>query len=478
MTFIKKYTLLFLCVYLLRTDGLQAIQVKNDTVAWEQYISLQSMTALTAGALLYNCIMIPRDLTFQGVSEKTAQDALKNSQYITVYSPGQASDDDNEIQKIANTIEHTIITLDRYYLSQGSLILLFDQAIKLSPCVIYIISTIGPNGLMRSDSTGPIRSNNQDNKAFLKEMNYLQKTNNDSVVVFGHAKNNKLQSVHDIFAISFNIKNDCPSYQERVEFLSLLLSTDDALNLDAQDLARKTIAFSYQEMINFVQKIKNLAGTTTQSDDLNRHVAQARAEITRSQSVNADEQMHLYRTSVHEMGHAIVTAIYSWDFILHNVTATPQLQGCNNSLGSTQTTRNAVRYEHEDELILLYERNIMMLLAGKVAEQIVFGLPDGQELTAETGYADLVGHPGGARDDLNKANNIAQDIMRILRCSFKRFFYANNQDALMQDIYAKTLKLILSYKSKIEEGARLLEHQEFLPGSYVYQLVHGYNPYF
>lgn len=465
MTHIKKYTLWLVFIHCLYTGESQAVSSKSNPVVWEEYLSFQSAGLLTAGVLLYNLITTPRDMNFQIGNQTRAQAALKDSHNITVYYPC-ADHSNNALQELSNQTQLRVITLQENNTNRCSLILLFAQAIKLSPCIVYIER----NDTLQNFIDLPSDKYKPD---FLKEMLRLQKTDN-SVVVIGHAKNHNLQSINDIFTISFNIKNENPSYQERVEFLHILLSQEDTTELNIEDIAKQTIAFSYKEIINLIQTTKNLSLTQDAPTLHKHHVQQAYNEITTSQTIYKAQCINLYKTSIHEMGHALTTTLFSSQFILHNVTATPQLEKSSITMGSTQITRKAITYEYESELLPLYEHHIMILLAGKIAEQIVFGLPNNQELNIENGYADLINNPNGAQNDLYKARNIAQDMIDIVRHDlFQQLLYRQDQNILMKNIYAKTLKLILPYKNTIEETARLLEQHEFLPGSQIHKIVHG-----
>ncbi len=458
------------------------IKAEKIPVLLERCIPISSVAIASAMYIYALCYRdAQQDLHNQDLAcSRCIKDALdRMGQNIKVYNPKQGGQSKNNelLQNLANQANYPVIKIKEEDLingSESSVLLFFAQAKKLSPCIIYIekkaVVTQSIDDMLRdrmrdlSYKTYDYFYNKRDiayqkavcHELFTKEMQLLQEQTNQ-IVVLGIAKNNIIKSSNDIFSLSFNVDQQNPSYKERVEILNLLLSKKN-LTVTIEKIAQKTIGFSYNNILQLIYEVIHI-------DTINNdHINKAYAVVIKAHNIDVAFLNSPRKTYIHEMGHAIAIAHFDKNFILRNVSATPQCSLVSNQRNVTELGYNQYSMIGDNKNDTAEKTNantqqMMICFAGKIAEQMVFGLPNNKRLNVANGYADLIDNPGGATDDLLQARRLSYTIN------------GQNSEKLLKASYAQALELLLSYKDKILEGAQLLEQQEFITGSQVYHLL-------
>jgi len=463
----KKLTLWFLILNILYLPYLQA---DSSDVSWEHYIPVATVTLL-AGVYGYSLCSPNQDLKNQSQCKYWGKDFTDK---YKIYYPTEYSILDyfyqDELQVIANEAHVPVVVILESYVKHNpdDINMFFEHVQSFAPCIVYIEKD------MSNFTAWPFYDFNTfiddtDNyfqrccSQLMIRLRALQENTENVIVVFGIGQQHDRQSEYDISYIGFNITYEKPSYKERIEFLNLLFLHRPNSCFEVEEIAKKTIGFSYMELITLVKKSEQNAAarytTEIDYDDLNKACTEMISIHAIGKYISIKS---LYETCVHEMGHAIMAAHFNEDFILHNVTSTPQSNvddpTATISLGITSycyacNVMNDIEFN---------KKRIMIALSGKITEQIFFGLSNHDVLNNQTGYIDFIENPDGADSDLSHALNCAHKIYEINQ---------KDPDETLKELYGQTLDLLLTYKSKIEIGAKLLEQHEFLTGSQVYNLL-------
>jgi len=375
----------------------------------------------------------------------------------------------DDMQLIANETKSPVLVIAESHVKYNpdNIDVLIEQATLLAPCIVYIEKDMTKYTALPfydfnefiDDSDGIFRPSCS---RLMNQLSRLQESG-ESIIILGMAKSHDRQSVYDMCTIGFNIKYEKPSYKERAEFLNLLFATRSCKDIYIDILAKKTITFSYRDLILLVQKAQRYDVLTQTYTIENFSIDKAFTEIVCTHDIyKYVTKESFYETCVHEMGHALVAAHFDEDLLLYNATSTPQstVDDPNDTISLGLTWHGS--YCDPGSLVELNKKKIMLSLAGKIAEQIFFGLYNNQILNNKNGYTDFILFPDGATSDLKRARDLAHEIYMI-----------NQEDPteLLKELYGKTLELLLSYKSIIEKGAKILEQNEFITGSQVYNLL-------
>jgi len=438
----------------------------SSNITWEHYIPFASLSMIT-GAYVYSLLSPCQDLKNQSQCRYWIKDF--NDSCKIYYPHDTTFFYDDEVQLIANETQIPVLVIIASHVKHDSdkIDQLFEQAQLLAPCIIYIEKDMTCFTALPfydfnefiDDSTGIFRSSCA---KLMDQLKKLQKYD-ESIIVLGIGKDHDRQSIYDIVKFSFNIIYECPSCKERIEFLQLLLAKRSYTNIDIKKLAKKTIGFSYKDLINLVQKAERHALASYIQSICNNDIDKAFKEIVDNHDiVKYITNESMYETCIHEMGHAIMAAHFHEDFILHNATSTPQFNVDNPKDNVTLGLMSLAEYCNIDCQIDRDKKDIMIDLAGKISEQIFFGLSGWGILNSQTGYRDFVLHPDGAEHDLNHARVTAYKICKTTY---------GDPDELLKELYEAALELLISYKDIIEKGAKLLEQNEFVTGSQVYNLI-------
>lgn len=160
-----------------------------------------------------------------------------------------------------------------------------------------------------------------------------------------------------------------PDLNARKEILKLHLKNKPIGNINIEDLARKTSYFSGAKLENLVNEAAILACKDNSKFIENMHFDKAYSiviagyeKINRSNISTKDRSI----TAFHESGHALVSLKVLPEDKVSKVTIIPSTKGAG---GYTLSIPEDKLYQNKDYIM----RKIMVLLAGRVAEDIIFG---------------------------------------------------------------------------------------------------------
>jgi len=471
MNIIKKFNSWILIIGLLYTPYNQTQSEKNNFVL-EKYIPVLSVGVLSA-VYAYILLSPPQEIICHSGYKHIDKSLAEVKKHTKIYYPTINSYNEHCLQKIANTTKYPITSIHEEYLNHSpeSIIFFLQEAKKIAPCIVHIEKSKPKkfefkfNSYFNQYQYNSTEPSSDSLSIFIKEIELLEQ-NNESVIIIGTAKNNNIESINDINTISFNLENQNPSYKERLEFLQILLSNKNHSCLDIEHIARKTRAFSYMHLGELIQKAEEQATPIKTKIISMANIDTAYQAIIKAYEINIESFKNIYETCIHEMGHAIITTHFTKYFTLHNVSITPQYKSENSFYDQTTFTElgcaQFTKQYHDNQMIEAHTQNIMICLAGKISEQIFFGLSNKKSLNNESGYADFLENPNSAQYDLIKAKNLVESIVDKTK---------QDKEFLLKDLYAKTLVLLLSYKNKIEICAKLLEQDEFVTASQIKKIL-------
>lgn len=283
---------------------------------------------------------------------------------------------------------------------------------------------------------------------------------------------------NDIYDIGFNIEHENLGYRERIEFLDLLLKTKKYFDFSLQYVAKKTIGFNYQQLIDIIHQAELFAVQDRKKAIDSSQIDKVYNAIIKSCDIYKIEQQKLHVTSIHEMGHAMVAAHFNKNFILHNVSTIPQYEFYKSMRYGTDIEKSlylgvtcATQECWASEKIRVDKEYIVICLAGRIAEQLFFGLTNGILLNHVNGFKDFIDNPGGAHLDLSNTRDTARNVIRDMKNQNYNTSKYDNIDNLIGELYEEALTLVRFYKNKIEQGAKILEQEEFMLGSQIYNLL-------
>lgn len=316
---------------------------------------------------------------------------------------------------------------------------LFERAKKEAPSIIFI-DEIDAIGTKRN-----LESNNEKDQTLNQLLVELDGFNtNETVIVIGAT--NRLDLLDEallrpgrfdrhIYVGNPNIK----AREKILEVHTLNKPLDKSINI--KDIARKTTGLSGAQLANIANEAAIIAvrknKSTISSTEFDAAIERVLAGLeVKNPSILAKEKNIV---AIHEAGHALVSKILNTDLI-QKISIVPRGQ----ALGYVLKFPDEERY-------LLTQREltakITCLLAGRAAEEIVFN-----EITT------------GAKDDLNKATDIAREMV----CSYgmssmgtlalDEVYIRYNYDTIRLEIKSITDKCYKEALEILEENVDALHH--------------------
>lgn len=316
---------------------------------------------------------------------------------------------------------------------------LFEKAKKDSPSIIFI-DEIDAIGTKRN-----LESNNEKDQTLNQLLVELDGFNtDDTVIVIGAT--NRLDLLDEAllrpgrFDRHIYIGNPNTSAREKI----LEVHTNNKpldKSIDIKDLAKKTTGLSGAQLANIaneaaiiaVRNNKKLISVLEFEAAIERVIAGLKIK---NPTVLLKEKKVV---AFHEAGHALVSKILNTD-VVQKISIVPRGQ----ALGYV------LKFPDEDRYLLTkreLEHKIICLLAGRAAEEIIF-----KEVTT------------GAKDDLNKATNIAREMV----CSYgmssmgtialDEVYLRYNYDTIRLEIKKITDAAYNDAKKIINENIEILNH--------------------
>lgn len=246
---------------------------------------------------------------------------------------------------------------------------LFKKAKSHGKAVIFIdeIDAIGKK--RDGGKNGGSDERDQTLNALLTEMSGFNEK--DGIIVM--AATNRLDMLDSALIrpgrFDRHIEITLPDIKAREKILNLHLKNKPTKDIDVYDWAQKTSYFSGAKLESLVNEAAILAAKENSSFIENIHMDKAYSivlagyeKIERDHIKDKDKKI----TAYHEAGHALLTLKVLPDDKLSKVTIIPTSKGAG---GYTLSIPEDKLYQNKDYL----KRRIMVLLAGRAAEDIIFG---------------------------------------------------------------------------------------------------------
>ncbi|MBT4964157.1 MAG: ATP-dependent zinc metalloprotease FtsH [Francisellaceae bacterium] len=345
---------------------------------------------------------------------------------------------------------------------------LFDRARRLKPCILFIdeIDSVAKN---RDTLFMQNLTQTQTINQLLSEMDGLDPKENNGVFVI--AATNRIEDLDKAILrpgrFDRKVHIGLPTRKEREEILDLYVDKIIANDsVETPTLAKMTTGFSGADLAELVNEAAIYATKQDLSAVDNKSFEIAKEKIilgleNPSMVITSDE---LEMTAYHEAGHTIVGSILMpKDESVYKVTITPR----GASLGATHFIPEVSKQSYSRSFL---ENKIAMLLAGRVAEEIIYG----QE-NAST----------GASSDFKSATEIAYNMVTKWGFSDKigPIYQDKNNTLLKQEIvqeetqkilssaHKKAMSILISRKYTLDKLAKALIEHETLDRTQVKKII-------
>ncbi|HSX19996.1 MAG TPA: AAA family ATPase [Gammaproteobacteria bacterium] len=341
---------------------------------------------------------------------------------------------------------------------------LFAVAREHAPCIIFI-DEIDALAHKRNaqDPSWSAQTVNQ----LLAEMDGLDSTQNAGIVVIGAS--NRINAIDPAVLrpgrLDRHIKLDIPTLVEREEVLNVYLKkVKISPKVIAKNIAKMTAGFSSADLANLVNEAAILATKANKKliEPADFEAAKDRIIMgSKREALKISEKTRKV-TAYHEAGHALVGHLLDNHQPLYKVTITPRGQ----SLGHTAFEPKA---DYTSVSLQELEARIATMLAGRVAEEIVFGE---QNITT------------GAESDLKHATDLAYNMVTRWGYSKRVGLIYNGADglisadvieeevqAIIQRAYERAKDTLTSNRAQLNKIADALLERETIDGKELKQLL-------
>jgi len=336
---------------------------------------------------------------------------------------------------------------------------LFQKAKKSEKAIIFIdeIDAIGKKRARNASASNDERD--QTLNALLTEMSGFHE--NKGIVVIGAT--NRLDTLDEALLrpgrFDRQIEIGLPDVNSREKILSLHARTkplSEDVNLKA--LSKSTVFFSGAMLENLLNEAAIFAANDNQLVINQLHIDKAfytviagAPKMDRSYISVQDRRI----TAFHEAGHALATKLLLPDHFISKVTIIPSVRGAG---GFNLCIPKDTLYQTQKQI----KANIQMLLAGRIAEELIFGV---EEVTT------------GASNDIQKASSLVMDYINKYGMDSEMGLFSmevlqeghDNQlvskcRTQMNSLYADTKKLFEDNLESLEKIAAELLEKESLNG--------------
>lgn len=345
---------------------------------------------------------------------------------------------------------------------------LFDRARKLSPCIIFI-DEIDSVAKSRDTLFMQNLTQTQTINQLLSEMDGLNPEENKGIFVI--AATNRIKDLDSAILrpgrFDRKVHIDLPTKKDREEILGIYIDkiiSNDSVNADT--IAKMTTGFSGADLADLVNEAA-IHATKQDFDSVGHKSFEAAKEkivlgLENPSMMVSPEEMRM--TAYHEAGHTLVgSVLMPKDESIYKVTITPR----GPSLGVTHFMPEASKYSYSKSFL---ENKIAMLLAGRVAEEIIYGKEH-----AST----------GASSDFKSATEIAYNMVTKWGFSEKvgSIYQEKNNTLIKQEVvqeetqkilesaHKKAMSILVSRKSALDNLAKALVENETLDGDQVKSII-------
>lgn len=332
---------------------------------------------------------------------------------------------------------------------------LFNKAKKSERAVIFIdeIDAIGKKRARNVSASNDERD--QTLNALLTEMSGFH--DNQGIIVIGAT--NRLDTLDEALLrpgrFDRHIEIGLPDVNARQHILSLHAKKKPlADDVSLESLAKSTVYFSGAMLENLLNEAAINAANDKDSVIRKDHIDRAFYTVIagapkqdRSYITDLDRRI----TAYHEAGHALTTTLLLPEHFISKVTIIPSVRGAG---GFNLSIPKDTMFQNKRQL----KANIQVLLAGRIAEEIIFGR---DEVTT------------GASNDIQKASQLILDYINKFGMDeemgmFSMDIFENSHDTqivtkcreYMNLLYDETRTLIKNNQSRLEDiTAELLEKE-------------------
>ena len=336
---------------------------------------------------------------------------------------------------------------------------LFNKAKKNERAVIFIdeIDAIGKKRARNSSASSDERD--QTLNALLTEMSGFHE--NQGIIVIGAT--NRLDTLDEALLrpgrFDRHIEIGLPDVNARKHILSLYAKKkpmgDD---IDLEDLSKSTVYFSGAMLENLLNEAAINAANDGETAIRKNHVDKAfytviagAPKMDRSYITDHDRRI----TAYHEAGHALATSLLLPEHFISKVTIIPSVRGAG---GFNLSIPKDTMFQSQRQI----KANIQVLLAGRVAEELIFGA---EEVTT------------GASNDIQKASQMLVDYLNKFGMDAEMGLFSmevleeghdnqliNKCRTRMNVLYEDTKKLMEANLSRLENITAELLEKESLNG--------------
>ena len=336
---------------------------------------------------------------------------------------------------------------------------LFNKAKKNERAVIFIdeIDAIGKKRARNSSASSDERD--QTLNALLTEMSGFHE--NQGIIVIGAT--NRLDTLDEALLrpgrFDRHIEIGLPDVNARKHILSLYAKKKPmADDIDLEDLAKSTVYFSGAMLENLLNEAAIGAANDGEPAIRKNHVDKAfytviagAPKMDRSYITDHDRRI----TAYHEAGHALATSLLLPEHFISKVTIIPSVRGAG---GFNLSIPKDTMFQSQRQI----KANIQVLLAGRVAEELIFGA---EEVTT------------GASNDIQKASQMLVDYLNKFGMDAEMGLFSmevleeghdnqliNKCRTRMNVLYEDTKKLMEANLSRLENITAELLEKESLNG--------------
>lgn len=342
---------------------------------------------------------------------------------------------------------------------------LFKKAKKSERAVIFIdeIDAIGKKRARSVSASNDERD--QTLNALLTEMSGFH--DNQGIVVIGAT--NRLDTLDEALLrpgrFDRQIEIGLPDINARKKILALYCNKKPlSSDVDMDKLAKSTVYFSGAMLENLINEAAINAANEKLPVINSSHIDKAfytviagAPKLDRSYITNKDREI----TAYHEAGHALVTTLLLPDHYISKVTIIPSVKGAG---GFNLSIPRDTMYQTNSQII----SNIKMLLAGRAAEELIFG-----EANITT----------GASNDIQKASSLLYNYMNkygmdkelgmfsmeVLDDGYDRSLVQKCRSK-MNELYEETKVLLQDNMDFLESITKELLEQESIDGEAIKRL--------
>lgn len=336
---------------------------------------------------------------------------------------------------------------------------LFNKAKKNEKAVIFIdeIDAIGKKRARNASASNDERD--QTLNALLTEMQGFHE--NQGIIVIGAT--NRLDTLDEALLrpgrFDRHVEIGLPDVNARQQILSLYAKKkplSDDVNLE--ELAKSTVYFSGAMLENLLNEGAINAANEKESVINKDHIEKAfytviagAPKMDRSYITDRDRKI----TAYHEAGHALATTLLLPEHFISKVTIIPSVRGAG---GFNLSIPKDMMFQSRTQL----KANIQVLLAGRVAEELIFG--SGEVTT-------------GASNDIQKASQLIVDYINKFGMDAEMGLFSmevlneGHDDKLvskcrteMKELYHETMELIKENLPLLENITKELLEKESLSG--------------